>query len=539
MDTMSVDDSDLSENATASIIDLSATELARRIKNGELTSVEATEAFIERIRAVNESLNAVVIPLFDEALAHAAAADQARQMGDRLGPLHGVPITIKEQYIVAGTQTTIGLPSEVGKIRHNEGPLVGKLRKAGAVILGKTNNPQLLIAHESDNPVYGRTNNPWDLTRTCGGSSGGEGAIIAARGSPLGLGGDYGGSIRIPSTFCGITGIKPTSWRLSNADGPADLFTTGQEAIVPQPGPMARTVDDLILAMEVLAALNERETPDLVPPVPWPDPSLVNISKLRIGMFTYNGYFRVSPALKRAVEEVSKGLVARGIDVVPFEMPDVTEAMRIYLGIASADGGVKFLKLLGRNKPHPLAKGLIQAATAPKILKPIIFKMMRSRGQRYLPELGGSMGGISTSEFWDLVDRRTAYRQKFIDAMDRSKLDALICPPNGTVAPLHGKTSDMILPCSTYVMPINVLGTPAGVVPVTRVKDGEESDRKPTKDLGDLTAIEIEKGSKGMPVSVQVIGRHWREDVVLAVMKAIEDDFKDRPDYPILPPELT
>jgi fatty acid amide hydrolase len=184
--------------SSESLTNLSASELAQRIKAGELLAQEVTEAHIGRIEAVNEQLNAVVIPLFDEARAQAVEADKAASRGEPLGPLHGVPMTIKEQYRVAGTETTIGLTGQVGKKYDRDGPLVARLRQAGAIIVGKTNIMQTLAGWESDNPVYGRTNNPWNLERTPGGSSGGEAAIIAARGVPLGLGGDLGGSIRIP-----------------------------------------------------------------------------------------------------------------------------------------------------------------------------------------------------------------------------------------------------------------------------------------------------------------------------------------------------
>ncbi len=196
----------------------------------------------------------MVVSLFDRALDEADAADAARSRGEPLGPLHGVPVTIKEQFLVADTPTTVGLPSRASHRAAGDGPLVRRLRQAGAIVLGKTNVSQMLIYHESDNPVYGRTNNPWDPERTPGGSSGGEAAIVAAGGSPLGLGGDFGGSIRVPAHFSGVHGLRPTAGRLTVLDTPGGIFPAGQEAIIPQPGPMARTVEDLALAMQVLAA---------------------------------------------------------------------------------------------------------------------------------------------------------------------------------------------------------------------------------------------------------------------------------------------
>jgi len=290
------------ENA---LTDLSATELAKRIRTGKISARETVEAYIHRIEQVNPSLNAVVIPLFEEVLEQAKAADEALAHKEPIGPLHGVPITIKEQFHVAGTQTTLGLKNQVGRISSKDGPLVAKIRKAGAIILGKTNIFHMLLSYESDNPVYGRTNNPWNLERTPGGSSGGEAAIIAAGGSSFGLGGDIAGSIRVPAHFCGIHGLKPTSGRLTNDDSPAHLLATGQGAIVAQSGPLARTVDDLSLVMQVLTTPTMERTTDLIPPIPWPDSSNVSIAGLRIGMYTDDGYFPAAPAIRRAVSSVS------------------------------------------------------------------------------------------------------------------------------------------------------------------------------------------------------------------------------------------
>jgi len=203
---MTSSSSKLSYQEDTAVIRLSALEIARQIAEGLLSSQEVVEAHIRRIEAVNPRLNAVVVPFFDQARAEASRADHMRRQGTLLGPLHGVPITLKEQFMVAGTPSTVGLMSHKSTLMEREGPLVKRLRQAGVIVLGKTNASQLLLSLSAscENPVYGRTNNPWDETRSPGGSSGGEAAIIAAGGSPLGLGGDNGGSIRIPAHFCGL-----------------------------------------------------------------------------------------------------------------------------------------------------------------------------------------------------------------------------------------------------------------------------------------------------------------------------------------------
>ncbi|MGH2486977.1 MAG: amidase, partial [Ktedonobacterales bacterium] len=192
---------------TRATIQLSATALAARITAGYLSAVEAVEAFIARIEQVNPAINAVVVKRYDEARAEAQAADARRAAGEPLGPLHGVPVTIKESLDLAGTPSTFGMPSRAHMLADADDVYVARLRAAGAIVLGKTNVAQALLYNESDNPVYGRTNNPWNVGRTPGGSSGGQAAIVAAGGAPLGLGTDLAGSIRTPSTYCGVVGM--------------------------------------------------------------------------------------------------------------------------------------------------------------------------------------------------------------------------------------------------------------------------------------------------------------------------------------------
>jgi fatty acid amide hydrolase len=188
--------------------DMSAREIVALIAAGDLASAEAVEYFLARLNAVNGKLNAVAVDLPESARNAAARIDKARSRGEKLGPLAGLPVTIKECFDLARTASTFGLPSRRDMIESNDDPYVAALRAAGAIPIAKTNLPQLMIYTETDNPLYGRTNNPWDLERSCGGSSGGEAAVIAAGASPVGLGNDIGGSLRIPAAFCGITSIR-------------------------------------------------------------------------------------------------------------------------------------------------------------------------------------------------------------------------------------------------------------------------------------------------------------------------------------------
>ncbi len=215
-----------------------------------------------------------------------------------------MPITVKECFHLAGTPATEGITRFAGELHRDDAPLVGRLRRTGAIVLGKTNLPQLMLLHETDNPVYGRTNNPWNPKRGPGGSSGGEAAIIAAGGSPLGLGNDIGGSIRQPAHSCGITGIKPTTLRLTNAGVRDNL--RGMEAIRPQAAALARSVEDLAVALGVLTTLDENEIDPQIAPVPLGDSAQVRVAGLRIGMWRDDGYFPASPAVRRAVDEAAE-----------------------------------------------------------------------------------------------------------------------------------------------------------------------------------------------------------------------------------------
>lgn len=511
----------------------SAVEMATRLRAGEITAVAAVETHIRRIAEVNPRLNAVIVPLFDAARAAAEAADRARTRGEPLGPLHGVPITIKESFDIAGTPTTAGLPNRRASRAQADGPLVRRLKRAGAIVLGKTNVPQLLLYNEADNPLYGRANNPWNAARAPGGSSGGEAAIIAAGGSMLGVGSDLGGSIREPAHCCGIHGLKPTSTRLPVTGSADEWLLAGQEAIPAQPGPLARTVDDLAAAMQILIG----DAPPLatMPPVPWRDPAAVVIEKLRIGMYTDDGFFPAAPGLRRAVREAAQALRAAGAQVVEFAPPDVGRALGLFFSLLAADRGVGARRALAGNRVDKRIKGLLQIARVPGMTRAPLQALLTAFGQKRLSVMLRDVRGRSTRAYWDAVDARTAYQARFYAALDAAGLDALISPPHALPALTHG-SSYYLSSAASYAMLYNLLGMPAGVVAATRVRPGEESDRPASRDIIERTARKVEEGSAGLPIGVQVAARHWREDVVLAVMRRLESHFRGESDYPLAPP---
>lgn len=524
---------DTSEDMTVEITSLGAGEIADKIIAGEFTARDAVEAHIQRIEAVHPKLNAVVVPLFDQARAEAVSADNARRQGKPVGPLHGVPITIKESFDVAGTAATMGLSERTGHKATEDAPLVARLRRAGAIILGKSNVPQLLMAAESDNPVYGRTNNPWNPERAPGGSSGGCAAIIAAGGSALGMGSDIGGSIRNPAHACGIHGFKPTSGRLTML-GHAEIFP-GQEAILCQPGPLARNVADLVLAMKVLAAPGQEDFDPSIAPVPVGDPAAIKSNNLRVAIYIDNGLMKAAPALRRAVGEAANALRERGVVVEEWTPPDVSEAWQIYLGLLFGDGGVSTRRLLGRSKRDWRINRIVRTAALPRGLISASYWPLKLAGQVRTANAARSLGAVSTDSYWQLAFKRKQYRARFLAELNTNRFDAIICPPDALPALRHG-SSFYLSDALSYANLYNLLGMPAGVVAATRVQAGEESDRAPGIDIVELNARKVEAGSAGLPVGVQVAARPWREDIVLALMAMLEEHFKGQPSYPSRPP---
>jgi len=506
-----------------------AAELARHIAAGDVSCAEVVEAHVQRIEQVNGRLNAVVWPMFAQARQQAQEADRRRIAGDPLGPLHGVPFTVKECFYVAGTPATIGLPAWRDHRSQEDGPPVAALRQAGAIVLGKTNVPQLMIWHESDNPLYGRTANPWHLGRTAGGSSGGEAAIIAAGGSPLGLGSDMGGSIRVPCHLCGISGLKPTSLRLTKRGTVTTL--NGISALHFQPGPMARRCEDLWLALQVLDAASKRLGDRYVAPVPLHDPHQVGVDRLRIGYFSSDGYFTPAPAVRRAVHEAAQRLRAVGADVWEVEPPAQQKMLEHYFGLVSADGG-RSLKSMLRGSPADFrVRRMLALAAVPTILRRPLAGAIRLAGYRRQSALLPKTGPRRASSFWQLVDAADQLANDYFDWMQQEQIDVLLAPPHATVACHHGDGLEL-LTAACYSMVPNLLGLPAGVVAATRVKEGEESDRGQVRDVAERRANRAERQSAGLPVGVQVLAAPWREDRVLAVMQVLEDGFRQRPDYP-------
>ena len=449
----------------------SASELAQAIRTKRVSAKEVVEAHLRRIEAVNPKLNAVVQLTSDAALDEAGKADRAVALGEAIGPLHGVPITIKDSLETAGVIFTAGTTGRASFVPTQDATVVARLRSAGAILLGKTNLPELSMAWESDNLVYGRTSNPYDLSRTPGGSSGGEAAIIAAGGSPLGIGADSAGSIRQPAHFCGIAGIKPTPGRVPRT-GHFQPAGGVQDATF-QIGPMARFVKDLILALPIIAGVDWRD-PTVVP-MPLDDPSEVDLQNLRIAFHTDNGILSPTPETVETVRKIAKTLDDAGL-AVEEERPDgIERSHEILRALYDSDGGSDM-------------RNMLRAAGTTRI-SPLVQRWLEMK----------DTNSISVADFSAVVFGWDEFRSTMLSFFTR--YDAIISPACAYPAMPHGTTfDDDKVSAFSYTETYNLTGWPAVVV-----RGGTSPE--------------------GLPIGVQVVAPPWREDVALAVAQRIETRF--------------
>jgi fatty acid amide hydrolase len=513
--------------------ELDATALLAALRRGELSSVDIVEALIARRAAVDGQIGAFVVKLDAQARAEARAADEARARGGELGPLHGLPLTIKDNIDVRGTDSTLGLRSRMMKPAASDAVVVGELRKAGAIVLGKTNVPQLLLVQESDNAVFGVTRNPFHPERSPGGSSGGEAAALASGQTPLGIGTDIGGSIRIPAHFCGVCGLKPTvdRWSTRGMRGGID----GQEIVRAQMGPMARTVRDLALLMTTLDPRRQWRADPAVPPLPVEDPAAVRLGGLRIGVCEDDGYLTPAPAIQRAVRRAAAVLADAGATIVPYQPPDPQELIYLWLAAISSDGGATLRQQLAADPVCRQLRPMMYGALLPTPARLVLARVLSARGEERQARLLRSIGEKAVADLWRLTAQRTALRRKEFDAWDAHGLDAVLLPPHVLPAMPLGTSGDLTLTL-TYMFRYVFLNFPAGVVPVTRVRPEETSWAGPAP-LDGLSrrCAEVVAGSAGLPVGVQVAARPYREDLALAVMAAIEAGVRADADFPRTP----
>jgi len=490
----------------------SAIELLKLLETKQISSREVTEYFIERIEQFNPKINAVVLKFYEEALKKADAADAKRVKGESNGKLHGLPFTIKECFDYPETPSTLGVLARKNDLPAETDAYIEALMKEGGIVLGKTNVPQLLIFIESVNRVYGRTNNPHNPNFTCGGSSGGEGAIIGAGASPVGVGSDIGGSVRFPAAFCGICSIKPTMWRTPDLTRYGDRRFEGSIGSVA--GILANHAEDLDLFLQII---NERAA-KMFDVQPLRDYKNIEPEKLRIGYFLSDGLFEPMPAVKRGVLEAVEKLKSLGASIFEFQPPAVSFAEEIFLQILTADDAKLFTQVLDGETPLPQLKNLFMLAQASPFKRRAIKNAARFFGQKSIARVIPNFGGRGAAHLRVWAEKQARYRADFLAAMEREKLDAILSPVCALPAFLHDSTDKVGLG-GGYTLLYNVLGFPAGVARISEVGKDETVGRRAGFDLRERAAAKTERLSEGLPLSVQIAARPWREDIVLALIE--------------------
>ena len=449
---------------------LDARELAARIRARELSPVEVLAALRERAEAINPSLNALVTPIPD-AEERARAAEATVLRGEELGPLHGVPFTIKDSFDTAGVRTTRGSGLFADHVPKRDAVVITRLVEAGGIPLAKTNLPDFALWWETDNLVFGRTRNPWDLERSAGGSSGGEAAATAAGLSPLGIGSDLGGSVRLPAHYCGVVGLKPTHGRVPVTGHWPDTLLRFMHV-----GFLARSVEDVALALSLTAGADGEDP--YAPPVPVPPPLADGRlpAELRVGLLT-GAFGPVEPEVVQIVERAGRALTELGASVESASFPALerhdwnTTTMTLYGG-----GGGAYLDriIAGRHAElHPA---------------------LRTR----LAKRVESLGEYAAAE--EAVEELRLGAAQFFRAHD-----VLLCPTVPRVA--HAHDADQVeiagqdYPARTAMratIPWDISGSPAISVPFAQ-------------------------SAEGLPIGVQLVGRHFDEPTLLAAAHALEE----------------
>jgi Asp-tRNA(Asn)/Glu-tRNA(Gln) amidotransferase A subunit family amidase len=453
---------------------LPAVTLAERIRSKTISPVELVEAHLAQIAKLNPKLNAFVQVDAERALNTARDAEIAVMQGKMLAPLHGVPISIKSSISVAGMRCESGTRLRAGFVAAQDAPLVARLKNAGAIVLGVTNTPELLMAWETDNLLYGRTNSPWDLERTPGGSSGGEAAAIAAGMSAGGVGSDGGGSIRVPAHFSGICGLKPTPGRIP-ATGHFPV-SAGPFALIGVVGPMARTVADLKVLFEVMQGPDIGDTCAAPVPLRWPNPE--EFQKLRIGYFEDDGRTPVTPETRAAVRTATEALRSAGFQVEPFQPQGLEEARQLWHKFFVVSGGTLLKPMFKENDAD---------------LSPILKEFL---------EWSAAQPAHTGRSLLDAWIQRDLLRARFFAQMQQYPI--LLCPAAAVPAFRHGQRSWQVegktveyLDAWSYAEFFNLLGNPAAVVPVGQ-------------------------SPEGLPIGVQIVGRPWEDEQVLEVAAVLE-----------------
>ncbi len=487
----------------------SATSLAARIRERQLTSVQVVQAFIRQIRAENGRWNAVVLLDAAGALQRAAEADAALDRGELWGPLHGVPVTIKDSYSVAGLRTTAGHVPLADHVPTEDATEVALLRDAGAVILGKTNLAQLAMDMQTTNPLFGTTPNAWDPARTSGGSSGGCATALATGMTPLSLGSDLAGSVRLPAAFSGVYGFKPThgvtSLRGHIPPLPGEIYGIRELAVA---GPLARSIEDLELAVRVLA--RTRRTDSSARPIRPLESPPTHLGALRIAYTSALGGAPVSVESQRAIEAFVSKLRAAGAQVTRAEPVDLdyVRTWETWGALVGAQGGYE-----RSNVARSFAEFFVGGQVA------------------HLPMQRRILGPITVPDHMAALSDQ----DRQVDALERflADYDAWIVPVASTTAFPHHAPSDTYGTFNVYDDPIRVDGQPVPYYVATQSYTTLFSVTG-----SPVVSMPVRHSAEGLPIGVQIVGRR-AEDLRLLRVAALLDTVVERRPFPLERAEQT
>ncbi|KAK3117810.1 hypothetical protein LTR53_000498 [Teratosphaeriaceae sp. CCFEE 6253] len=488
-----------------------ATEIVGAVAAGEWTSVEVATAFCKRAAIAHQVTNCLTVVMFDAALKQAKKLDDHfARTGKVVGPLHGLPVSLKDNFNIPCYPSSVGFCAWALEPVKVESTIVTMLRDLGAVAYVKTNVPTAMMIAESVNNVYGRTVNPLNRNLTSGGSSGGESALIAMNGSPLGVGTDIGGSLRIPAACTGIFTIRPSFGRYPHFDARTGMG--GQEAIASVHGPMARSIADLRLFAEHVS----NSSPWLKDPkcLPIPYRAVELNSKLKFAVLWDNGIVHPTPPVARALKEVADTLKKNGHEVVDWSADGHAEAMELMAKYVERWHSVQ------RAKTHADLASRLFVADGGKSIQAIL----EASGEPLRPEMQayGDAKELGVFDGWQLQKQRTALCKRYLDRWAACEgLDAILSPTTPYAAPKSGDFKTV-----SYTGVYNILDSTATSFPTGVSADKERDvyagDFQAYGNDDEVTQKDYEPAAvHGMPVSLQLIGRRLEEEKMLAITEKV------------------
>ncbi|CAI4228050.1 unnamed protein product [Auanema sp. JU1783] len=496
-------------------------QLRDELQRGTITAVQAVQTYFHQGVIAQEKTNCATL-FMKEAERWAEEWDEkAKDPSFKKPAFFGIPISVKECVPVKGYDVTRGFAQDLFKPCENDSILITHVKKLGCIPFVETNVPQSLLTYNSCNPIYGATNHVLDKTRTTGGSSGGESAILSAEGSILGIGGDVGGSIRIPCHFTGMAGIKPSHLRFAHRGVTGAV--PGRPLINANDGPMCRDVKTNVeFLRQVWGDSFQSDQDPYCPPVKFNESLYEEGRKYKIGYYVDDGWFTPVPAVQRAVLEAKEILEKAGHTVVPFRPPNVAQMFKMYIRALCVDGGQFVLNKLLTDimEPTLYTQAMIYAI-------PIWIQRLIAIPIRFVfPRLANVMEAmtLSTLELREAYAEIESYRDAFVGQMMNDGVDAILCPPQVMVAPPHASPCKLFS-AVTYTCIFNLLDFGAGVVNVTKVKPEDEDkleNEYPQTDAWYKEAKRACKDTVGFPVNVQVAAAPYREEIVLRILRDIE-----------------